>query len=86
MLSVGLPVDRFLNQGVPAAHDKILLSSFWVEWLKAGGAHPAYSQCIGYKTPLFLNGQQGVSNLELSDLDVYWYVTAQILQQVQGRG
>lgn len=33
------------------------------------GAEPAYDQCIGYKKPLFLGGEDDISNQELSDLE-----------------
>nr|WP_240992778.1 DUF1851 domain-containing protein [Mesorhizobium ciceri] len=33
------------------------------------GAEPAYDQCIGYKKPLFLSGEDDISNQELSDLE-----------------
>lgn len=55
----------------------------WNDWLASGGLHPTYGQCIGYKVPLFLGGKDDVSNLELSDLDVYWYAISQTLAKVR---
>lgn len=41
-----------------------------------------YSQCLGFKTPLFLNGKEDVTNYQISDLDVYWDVEYQLFNQV----
>ena len=53
------------------------------EWLDVGGAPPEYNQCMGYSKPLFLGGENEVSNLELSDFDVYWTICGQLLAQVR---
>ncbi|MCP2517553.1 MAG: T6SS immunity protein Tdi1 domain-containing protein [Achromobacter mucicolens] len=37
-----------------------------------------------YGIPLFLGGQDEVSNLELSDLDVYWHLLSQLIRQTRG--
>lgn len=33
-----------------------------------------YNECAGYKIPLFLNGDDIVDNLEVSDMEVYWEI------------
>ena len=83
VLNTGLSVETFLAEEIPSFHDQCLLSPFWNDWLASGGMHPTYGQCIGYKVPLFLGGKDDVSNLELSDLDVYWYVISQTLAKVR---
>lgn len=35
-------------------------------------------QCVGFRVPLFLGGQDSVENLELTDLDVYWSLSGQL--------
>jgi hypothetical protein len=52
-------------------------------WLDAGGAIPRPSECVGYKKPLFLGGKDAIDNFELIDMDVYWSICAQLLQQVR---
>ena len=37
-------------------------------------------ECVGYRVPLFLGGQDVVDNLEVSDLGVYWSLCAQLRQ------
>jgi hypothetical protein len=64
--------------------DAVLASGFYEKWLKAGGSAPPFDQCIGYKKPLFLGGADDLGNLELSNLDVYWSVSSQLIRQVRG--
>ncbi|CAE6797130.1 hypothetical protein R75461_05007 [Paraburkholderia nemoris] len=42
------------------------------------------SQCVGYKRPLFLGGADELHNLELTDLDVYWTLSSQMIAQLSG--
>jgi hypothetical protein len=63
--------------------DAVVAHSFYKEWLSIGGTRPGYYQCIGYKRPLFLGGQDDVANLEVADLEVYWSVSGQLLAQVR---
>ena len=43
----------------------------------------AVTHCIGYTTPLFLGGEDAISNLAVSDLEVYWTLGSQLLAQVR---
>jgi hypothetical protein len=45
---------------------------------------PDRRQCVGYKIPLFLGGEDGPDNFEISDLDVYWHITAQLIEKTKG--
>lgn len=71
--------DELLEYGEAA-----LAISFYEKWLAAGGSAPEFDQCIGYRKPLFLGGADEVENLELSDLDVYWHLFGQMVQQTRG--
>jgi len=42
-----------------------------------------YTECVGYKVPLFLNGKDDLENLEIGDNEVYWSFQSQIYQQVK---
>ena len=52
----------------------VLVPDGYAAWRGGGGAEPSYQQCIGYKKPLFLGGEDTIENFELSDLDVYWHI------------
>lgn len=82
-----IPLDRiaFHEQELIEEPDAAVAYSFFEQWLSTGGSRPAYDQCIGYRQPLFLGGADEVSNLELSDFDVYWTISAQLLAKVRER-
>ncbi len=63
--------------------DAALAVEFYKQWLAAGGRKPSYTQCIGYTKPLFLGGEDTVSNLELSDIDVYWTLSAELVRNTR---
>lgn len=79
-----IPASSFHDQELFEHADAAVALSFYRDWLAAGGDAPSYTQCIGYKRPLYLGGVDNVSNLELSDFDVYWGLAAQLLAKVRG--
>jgi len=64
--------------------DAALDIDFHRRWLASGGAEPGYTQCVGYRKPLFLGGADELKNLELSDLDVYWHLMGQLIVKTKG--
>ncbi|CAB3835548.1 hypothetical protein LMG26686_01170 [Achromobacter mucicolens] len=70
--------DVLLNRSEAA-----LAESFYKMWIGNGGPAPRVDQCIGYKRPLFLGGEDELSNLEVADLDVYWNLASQLIQRVR---
>jgi hypothetical protein len=82
-----IPEDRegFHAQELAEHADAAVALSFFHDWRRSGGAAPAYDQCIGYRIPLYLGGADETSNLELSDFDVYWTLSAQLLEQLKVR-
>ena len=82
-LEIPVGFAAFHAQELVQEPDAVAAASFFREWLSAGGTRPGYDQCIGYRTPLFLGGSDDIANLEVSDLDVYWTLAAQLLAQVR---
>jgi hypothetical protein len=64
--------------------DPALASDFHHRWLARGGPAPQHDQCVGYKRPLFLGGDDDVGNLEISDIDVYWDLMGQLVRKTKG--
>lgn len=60
--------------------DAALATDFFAEW--SGHAPESLplstAQCAGYRVPLFLGGEDGIENLEVSDFDVYWTLMGQL--------
>lgn len=52
-----------------------LASNFFNEWFgKSGNYLLKNTECVGYKVPLFLNGDDDIDNVEVSDMEVYWEI------------
>jgi hypothetical protein len=82
-LEVPCNIESFHDEELVDYKDAALAESFFNEWIRKGGHGPSYSQCVGYKRPLFLGGVDVVENLELTDLDVYWTVSAQLISKLR---
>ncbi len=80
-----IPVNRvaFHDDELKNEPDAAVAYSFFQQWLEAGGVRPDYGQCVGYKRPLYLGGSDDVLNLSVTDFDVYWTLTAQILARIR---
>jgi len=78
-LEVPLSFAAFHEQ-LDELREPALAAAFFADW---AAANPdcvplASEQCAGYRVPLFLGGRDVVDNLEVSDIDVYWSLCAQL--------
>jgi hypothetical protein len=80
-LEIPFPFARFHEQ-LEELREPALAVSFFASWAGANpGSLPLGSrQCVGYRVPLFLGGKDTVENLEVTDLEVYWSLSAQLRQ------
>ena len=83
-LQIPANVRTFHEIDLDEYRDAALASNFYATWRGNGGAEPAYDQCIGYSVPLFLGGKDDSKNLKLTDLEVYWHITAQLIAKARG--
>lgn len=58
--------------------DAALAIDFFYEWKRESSQPLEHSNCVGYKVPLFLGGEDEASNLEVSDMEVYWGIFGQL--------
>ena len=77
-LEIPCTLEEFLDEEIILCTDACLAKSFYEEWRSLGNPAPAYSQCVGYKVPLFLGGVDDATNLEISDMEVYWGLMSQL--------
>jgi hypothetical protein len=82
-LEIPVAFMEFHDQELVKYQDEALAVKFFDEWRHAGGESPQFDQCVGYKKPLFLNGSDNVENLELTDMEVYWSITGQLLSKLR---
>ncbi|MBM6403443.1 DUF1851 domain-containing protein [Phycicoccus sp. CSK15P-2] len=83
-LEIPVPFSRFHDEELVDYTEEALARTFFDQWRHSGGSVPTVAECVGYKRPLFLGGQDVVANVELSDLDVYWTIMGQLRRQVRG--
>jgi hypothetical protein len=74
------------HEALNALREQALAESMFRSWATTNPtALPiGKTDCVGYRVPLFLGGADSIENLEVSDIDVYWTITAQLLQRVRG--
>jgi len=82
-LEVPATFKKFHDEELTQDPEAALAASFFQRWLSSGGAAPHRDQCIGYNVPLSLGGKDDVSNLEVTDMGVYWLLSAQIRSQTE---
>lgn len=63
---------EFIEEEIPENANACLAIDFFEEWLDNNRYEIPYKKCVGYKTPLFIGGDDDLDNLELMDLEVYW--------------
>ena len=80
-LQVPLSFATFHEQ-LDELREPALAAAFFADWAQANIGHVPLKadECVGYRVPLFLGGQDVVDNLEVSDLGVYWSLCAQLRQ------
>lgn len=83
-LEIPCNIRSFHDEELIQYRDAALASDFHERWLANGGSAPQYDQCVGYRKPLFLGGTDELGNLELSDIDVYWHILAQLILKAKG--
>lgn len=81
-LEIPCTLDEFLEEEIILNTDACLAKSFYEEWRARGNTPLKHGNCIGYKVPLFLGGDDACENLEESDMEVYWSILTQVLNQL----
>ena len=66
-LSIPATVSESHHEVLEAEHEAALATSFFHEWIAAGGRPLEHDEVAGYKVPLFLGGLDETANLEVTD-------------------
>ena len=83
VLEIPANLLSFHDQELVGYTDAALALDLFERWTAVGGAAPSRTPVVGYGTALFLGGGDELSNLELSDLDVYWRMTGQVIARTR---
>ena len=73
----------FHNDMLINNYDSCVAINFYQMWLQKNNNILSYNQCVGYKIPLFLGGEDNTDNLELTDMEVYWDISAQLIAKIK---
>ena len=84
-LQIPCNLESFHELELPEFTEEALAISFFDRWRSSGGRSPAKEECVGYKRPLFLGGEDELWNLEICDLDVYWHIVGQAAASAKGK-
>ena len=71
--------EVFHNEEITEKYEDFLAAGFFEDWKAINNYVPKHNECIGYKVPLFLGGEDDTDNLEICDMEVYWGVVRQLL-------
>ena len=72
---------NFHNEIMRENTEECFAVSFFKDWYEANNKYNLlHDECVGYKVPLFLNGDEELDNLEVSDMEVYWEVMAPLIK------
>jgi hypothetical protein len=74
---------EFHNVELVEYADDALSAPFWNQWRTENPNDLAFTDCVGYKVPLFLGGADSVANLEVIDLSVYIEICGQLRRKVR---
>ncbi len=56
---------------------------FWRQWRSHNPTDLGFTECVGYKVPLFLGGPDVLANLEVIELSVYVEICGQLRNKVR---
>lgn len=82
-LNIPCNLESFHEVELNQYREAALSESFYKRWLAQGGGSLKISQCVGYKVPLYLGGKDEVKNLQLTDMQVYWEISAQLINKTR---
>lgn len=77
-MQIPTSIEDFHNIELVNYSEDALSVPFWERWRENNSKPLAYSECVGYKVPLFLGGADDLSNLEIMDLSVYVHICGQL--------
>jgi hypothetical protein len=77
-MEIPASVVDFHNIELVEYADDALAVPLWKQWREINPTELAFTECVGYKVPLFLGGADALANLEVLDLSVYVEICGQL--------
>jgi len=77
-------LEQFHNHDLVFDRESILSENSFHDILKLlNSTGIQFNDCVGYKVPLFLNGEDSITNYEITNTGVYWEFQRQIYTQIK---
>lgn len=74
-----MSVAEFHNRLLFEDDGELLCPGEFEQWRDASGVTDLpFDKCVGLTVPLFLGGAEDLDNLSMTDIEVYWSLTAQL--------
>lgn len=73
----------FHDQEIVDYPNEVFAAEFFKQWSQAYQLELNHQDCVGYKIPLFLSGEDTINNLEMINMDVYWTICGQLINQAR---
>lgn len=81
---IPLSIEQFHEEELIEYTNEALEKETFEEWRnKNDSIDLAFKDCVGYKTPLFLGGEDIIANYEIIDLDVHWEISYQLYNKTR---
>jgi hypothetical protein len=80
ILKVSRSFRDLIDTDLLLKREPIFVESIYHQWIKSR-RQPQFGECVGYKIPLFLSGTDSLTNMTLSDMDVYLTLSGNLLTQ-----
>lgn len=78
-LNTEATLEDFLLNEITNDDGAALCFDFFKKWKKYNSDEIGLADCVGYKIPLFLGGEDEISNLEITDMEIYWGICGQLI-------
>ncbi|MFE4542366.1 T6SS immunity protein Tdi1 domain-containing protein [Arthrobacter sp. NPDC056727] len=82
-MEVPVAFSDFHDQALEEYRDACLAPATFEDWITQTDRDLDFSECAGYKVPLFLGGKDELGNLEVSDMAVYWSIMGDLRKATQ---
>lgn len=82
-MEIPASVLEFHNVELVDYTNDALAATFWQQWRSDNPTDLAFTDCVGYKVPLFLGGPDVLANLEAIDLSVYVEISGQLRNKIR---
>lgn len=80
VLDIPCSFTAFHDVEIVESPEDALVSRYFEYWFENNDHYILkHNECVSYKVPLFLNGNDDIDNLEVSDMEVYWEIMMPLL-------